>query len=279
MFKKIAIAGLGFIGGSISIALKSKYPDVELVGITRDISKVKSSKNSELIDVITDYSNLESLKNSDLVVICSNVSYIPKVFDSLRMFLSPSCVVTDVGSVKKFVVENINNPSFVGSHPMTGSDKSGFENADPSIFEGSLCVITPYNNEDHIVKIVSEFWKFLGMSTLIISPENHDKIVSQTSHFIHLVSYVLSYTLSKSDFAKEKFLGIFSKGLLDTTRVSKSDPELWVDIISRNKENVLSILDIFIKDVEKFKGYIERDEVDNLKNMFEFARDFRKSLD
>lgn len=279
MFKKVGVAGLGFIGGSLALAIRKKFTNVELVGITRDPIKVKSCEFSKYIDFITDYSNLDILRDLDFVIICSNVSYIPEIFGKFEPFLSGNCLVTDVGSVKEFVVKSINNPRFVGSHPMSGSDKTGFENSDPSIFDGALSIVTPFNNDSRSVDVVVEFWKLLGMEVLIISPEEHDKITSQTSHFIHLVAYTISYTLSSSEFAKERFKGVFSKGLLDTTRVSKSDPNLWIDIISKNKENVYSILDKFINNLNYIKELVNKEDFPALENIFRVSKLFRDGLD
>lgn len=278
MFDKLVIAGLGLIGGSIATAVKNRYPNSRIVGITRNVENVRRSKFSGYFDLLLDYSGLTKIGNADFCVICSPVSSIPEVFRLLKPHFGVKTIFTDVGSVKEWIVKEINDSSFIGSHPMAGSEKSGIENADPNIFSNATCVVTPRDNSEEQIKIVSEFWRNLGMNVVLLSPEIHDKIVSQTSHLVHLVSFALSKLLSQSEFSKDMFCGIYGKGFIDTTRVSKSDPHLWIDIFKRNKSNLVEILEDFISIIQSFRNYVEEDNWDSLLEDLMRAKKFRDSI-
>lgn len=278
MFKRVCIAGLGLIGGSVALAIKEKSPDIFLVGITREVSKVKDIPQSKVFDKIVDYSDLEIVKECDFCLISTVVSVIPDTYRLLRRYFRDDVIITDVGSVKSWIVSEINDERFVGAHPMAGSEKSGLSFSDSKILNNSICVITPKNNPKEYLDKVSEFWKFLGMKVLYLSPEEHDKIVAQTSHFIHLVSYIISFVLSSSEFSKDCFFGVFGKGLLDTTRISKSDPYLWIDIFQKNKDNILSIIDYFVEKLIKTKNDILQNKWDDVLEVLLKAKDFRDKL-
>ncbi|MEN2997513.1 MAG: prephenate dehydrogenase [Brevinematia bacterium] len=279
MFRKIAIAGLGLIGGSIALAVKSKSPTTKVIGITRNPETLLKTGFQKYVDVVADYSNLGFLSEVEFCVISTVVSAIPNAFRTIKPFLRSDAVVTDVGSVKEWVVKQIDDSLFVGSHPMAGSEKSGVENADPKIFEDAVCVVTPFNSSEQNVKIVSEFWNFLGMKVLILPPEVHDMIVSETSHFVHIVSFLISDILSQSEYAKNLFYGVFGKGLLDTTRISKSDPSLWVEIFQMNKTNILKVLEKFIELASEIRDHISSEDWEYVKDVLDRAKKFRESLD
>ncbi len=278
MFNKVTIAGLGLIGGSIALSLRNKIPNINIVGITRNIDSLPRTPKIECFNKITNYDNLEHLKGSDIVVISTIVSAIPTTFKTIKKFITHNTIVTDVGSVKEWVIKEINDKYFLGSHPMAGSEKSGIENSDPEIFENSLCVITPYRNSEKQIEKVSNFWKTLGMKVLVLPPDIHDKIVAETSHFVHLISFIISSVLSQSDFSENLFYGVFGKGLLDTTRISNSNPNLWVDILQKNKQNVLKIFDKFIEYSSKIRNEIITDNWDYVKNTLENAKTFIEKL-
>ncbi|MFN4245277.1 MAG: prephenate dehydrogenase [Brevinematia bacterium] len=278
MVSKVGIAGLGFIGGSIGLALRRNFPDMYILGITRSVKSLPSTDNLNCFDRIVDYQNVEGVRECDIVVISTIVSAIPSAFYTIKPFIGPSTLVTDVGSVKDWVVKEINDLSFIGSHPIAGSEKSGIENSDSEIFKDALCVITPYGNSEEQVKKVSDFWKLLGMRVLVLPPDIHDSIVAETSHFVHLVSFILSSSLYNSDFYKDLFYGVFGKGLIDTTRISNSNSDLWIDIFQKNKQNLLKAFDRFIELSYKVRDEIMMDNWSYVKNVLENANDFVKKL-
>lgn len=279
MFKKIAIAGLGLIGGSIAIAVKRKSPATEIIGITRNPSTIGETSFRTYFDVVTNYSELGVIRDSEILIISTIVSAIPETFRIIKPFVGPNTIITDVGSVKEWIVREINNSSFIGSHPMAGSEKSGIANANPHIFEGAICAITPLNNTKEQVETISRFWESLGMKTLVIPPDLHDKIVAETSHFVHLVVFIISGVLSHSEFAKNRFFEVFGKGLIDTTRIAKSDPNLWIEIFQKNKRNLLQILDNFTKALKKTINDISSDNWECVRDFLEKSRNFRINLE
>ena len=279
-FKNIGIAGIGLLGGSIAIRSKQVFGNsVKIIGFSRSPDKLKTLPQSVVFDDLLSYQEISSVSQCDLVIICTPVLSIPKIFKLMNPFLNKNAIVTDTGSTKYEIIKEISNPMFVGSHPMAGGEKVGFENSDPSILIGVTCAVTPYNNTDEQVNEVSEFWGNLGMNVIKLSPEIHDEISAKTSHSIHVISFLISFTLSKTKFSEEKFFNIYGKGLLDTTRISKSDPKMWYDIIATNRENIKNSLKEFKKYFEYFENALDENKLEELKSIMTEAKNFREKLE
>ncbi len=278
--KTLGITGIGLLGGSIAIRARQVFKErLKIIGFSRNPNKIKVLPQSEVFDEVLDYSELEKISECDLTIICTPVLLIPKIFRSIKDFLKNEAIVTDIGSTKYKIIKEISDSSFIGSHPMAGSEKNGFENSDPSILINATCVVTPHNNSESQVNIVSKFWEELGMKVVKLPPELHDEIVAQTSHSIHIISSLISYTLSESKLSKENFYNIYGKGLLDTTRISKSDPEMWYNIIATNKENILEFLKKFRRNLESVEKILEDEKnLEAIKEIMGKAKEFRDKL-
>jgi len=278
--KTLGITGIGLLGGSIAIRARQVFKEnIKIIGFSRNPDKIKALPQSKVFDEVLSYSELSKISECDLTIICTPVLLIPKVFKSIKTFLKSDAIVTDIGSTKYKIIKEISDSSFIGSHPMAGSEKNGFENSDPSILINATCVITPYNNSESQVKTVSEFWEGLGMKVIKLPPELHDEIVAQTSHSIHIISFLISYTLSESKYSNENFYNIYGKGLLDTTRISKSDPEMWYDIIATNNENILEFLEKFRTNLENIERTLKDGKnLEAIKKIMEKAKEFREKL-
>ena len=217
---KIGVVGLGLIGGSIYKSLSSKY---ELVGVS---STVKGE------NISNDYN---TLKDCDLVFVCTPMSATLGVLDKLEVYLTPNTIVTDVCSLKSFVSKKIYSYKFIPSHPMAGTENSGWDSSFPELFQGAKWVITPLNgvviNEQEILEKVIEL---MGAEVLITTPEEHDKAVALISHMPMVVAQALCENIKDNKLAQE----LASSGFRDTTRLALSNLQMATDMVSMNSENI-----------------------------------------
>ncbi len=277
-FKRIVIIGMGLIGGSIGKALLERGLADEVVGVCRRESSLERAvKEKSLTKGFVD-SYDEATKGSDLVVIATPVHTIKPVLDGLSEVLSGGNVlVTDVGSTKKNVVEYAAQYSdkfaFIGSHPLAGSEQTGVEAARANLFDGSVCVVTTQGLEDKDnLSGLEKFWASLGAEVCKVSPEEHDLILSFTSHLPHIAAFALSASQKKENI---KFM---ATGFKDTTRIAASDAGLWSDIFLSNKENVLKSIKEFKASLEGIEKAIEKSDEAALKEQLDAARRFREDV-
>ena len=286
MFKEIKIIGLGFMGASLAGAVKSKFTGTAVKGYDIVKNNIDYCISKGIIDgplnLDSSYNNASS--EEALVIMCVPPSSIVSFFDKYADFFGGRALITDIGSVKKLIeskAKKNNLTNFVGSHPMCGSDKSGPENADFSLFDAKKCIVIKesgdYADEERSFNIekIAGFWKSLNMEVIFTEAETHDEITAYTSHFPHLVAFLLSDTALS--YAKNKkfssFASFIGGGFKDSTRIASSSPDLWTDIFLMNDENIISSLDDFIASANSIKGLIEAGDrsglVSYLKKIYE----------
>jgi len=239
-FDKIAIVGVGLIGGSIGLAVKKRKLAGSVVGIFRKNSTLKKALKRGAITAAT-MDLAEGVKGADLIIIASPVSSIPCLAKELLKHVKDGSVITDVGSTKAWITKEIagalkrrKDVFFIGSHPMAGSERAGVEFARQDLLEGSPCIVTKDKFTDKIaLRKVMAFWKSLGAKVNVMTPDEHDRSVSLVSHLPHLVAFGLALAVPDRD------LKYAAEGFKDTTRVASSDPELWADILLSNRVHIL----------------------------------------
>ncbi|HNV85349.1 MAG TPA: prephenate dehydrogenase/arogenate dehydrogenase family protein [Candidatus Omnitrophota bacterium] len=250
-FKKVTIVGIGLIGGSLGLALRKKFPGIEVIGLSRSLQKIARAKKKGLIDWGS-RDPRKAFSNADLIVIATPVSLIFQWIREAEKWAKPGTVVTDVGSTKGEIVrraerEKFRNIRFVGSHPMAGSHESGMEFAEKDLFKGSLVFVAKTRQTDSgALKAMIVFWKKICGKVIVLDPVKHDRIVADISHIPHaLASLLVQNVPSRS-------LPFASSGFLDTTRVAQGDPRLWTDIFRTNKTSILRGLSIYRKALDRF---------------------------
>jgi prephenate dehydrogenase len=270
--KKVVIIGTGLIGGSVAKALAARKEAVGIIGVCRRESSLKRAQAEGVFTGLFMGSYSEAARGADLVIIATPVNTIKSVLEELSRSLEAKTVVTDAGSTKKEIVEAASKYrekfSFVGSHPLAGSEKTGVENSEAGLFKDSLCVIT---RAKHTVEadlmLVKSFWESLGARTEILSPEGHDEALAFTSHLPHVAAYSLAGAQKKEHY------GFVSTGLKDTTRIASSDPSLWKDIFLSNRVNVLRSIEEFRKRLSAVEKCIkDNDEAGLLSALEEYKR-------
>jgi prephenate dehydrogenase len=240
--KRVAIFGVGLLGGSIGLALRSIAPDCRIVGYGHRLATLEQAREMTAIDEPTQDA-AAAARGADLLILCTPVGIFSDLLRQIAPAVGKDAIVTDVGSTKRSVVrageESLlpNRGTFVGSHPMAGSEKRGVEFARADLFQGATCIVTPTaKTPQDAAEKVESFWKSLGMKLVRLSPDDHDRLVCDISHLPHVIAAAL--VAMQSDDA----LPLAGKGFLDTTRVAGGDGGLWRDILQDNRDNVADSL-------------------------------------
>jgi len=239
-FKRVTIIGVGLIGGSIGLAVKKKRLAREVVGVFRRSSTMRKALTKRAVDRAT-MNIREGVKGADIIIVASPVYSIPDLVGEAMRYASPGAVITDVGSTKSWVMKEIaglkkpkTSVSFIGSHPMAGSEHAGVEFARAGLLEGSPCIVVkPEGKDNKAFGKISGFWKSLGARVSAMTPEEHDRAIALVSHLPHIVAFSLAASVPVG------ILRYAAEGFKDTTRVASSDPKLWADIFLSNRIEVL----------------------------------------
>ena len=284
MFNKVCIIGLGLIGSSIARNIKLHGLAHELVSV--DLSPKVCEKALELgiVDnASTSYSKM--VEGADLVILCSPVGTMAGVAKAIRSILKPGAIVTDVGSVKGSVVEDLktNLPSsveIVPGHPIAGTENSGPESGFPELFHGRWCILTPLPETDlRAVEKVAALWEACGAKIEIMDAKRHDLILGITSHLPHLIAYSIVDTANDlEDDTKSEVIKFSASGFRGFTRIAASDPVMWRDVFMNNQEAVLEILGRFTEDLSALQKAIRKGDGDYLFNVFSRTREIRRKV-
>ena len=283
MFRRVAVLGLGLLGGSLCRALKETDSSVDITAFARDVARLSSALADGTIGRALPLDEL-SPAGMDLVVIASPVL---SSIDSLKRLLDHpdlgDCVVIDVGSVKGPLVglaaAHAHGGRFVGCHPMAGSEQSGYEHSSGSLYRGASVIITPHEkNGETIIAAVERFWESIGSRTVRCDAQAHDRLVALTSHVPHLVACAVADLVADASTGTDAapFIG---SGFRDLTRIAMGSPDMWTDIAAANGGNIVGGIDELIGKLEYIRRFIteEGHDVDG-RRFLERARAFRRSI-
>ncbi|OHD69888.1 MAG: hypothetical protein A2W19_09190 [Spirochaetes bacterium RBG_16_49_21] len=266
MFKRVAIFGLGLLGGSLCKGLKRINPGIHIAAYGRDVAKLDPLLHDNYADEVRSYGDL-SLAGIDLAVVAMpakvSIEIIRLVLDHRE--LEDGAIITDVGSVKERIIASIlecgRARQFIGCHPMAGSEKIGFEFSDGALFEGASVIVTPHRyNQNADISRIRKLWEMLGSKTFIVSPEEHDTFVAYTSHLPHIIASSLVALLDdfRRGCAPSRDLRPFvGRGFMDATRISSGSPDMWRDIVLLNKMNILDAVSLMIDKLEQLRNAIQ----------------------
>jgi prephenate dehydrogenase len=277
LFDQVTIIGVGLIGGSLGLALRRKKLARRVVGVGHRQLSIDRALGMGAIDRGT-LDPLEGVKGADLVVLGTAVRLIVEMGKRVAGVLSPGVIVTDVGSTKSEIVHRLEEAlpagvSFVGAHPIAGSEKRGIDAARPDLFQESVCVLTPTARTDpEAMRRVADLWTAVGARVSTLSCEEHDRVLARTSHLPHLAAAALVAAIEDPD---TRFVGA---GLRDTTRVAAGDVDVWCDIFMTNREAVLEALSGFTERVSELRRAVEAGDRDKLALLLAAAKSRRDSL-
>ena len=283
-FEKVCIVGLGLIGGSIGLAIKRSNISNQITGYARSNSTLERAIELGLVDSVKD--NLEeAVNNSDLVILATPLSTFRELVEEMSPFLKKGCIITDTGSAKLTVIEDLkdilpNGVEFVPGHPIAGTEESGPDAGFAELFDNRWCILTPTeDNSSNAVDLVKGFWESIGSKVEIMDPMHHDKVLAITSHIPHLIAFNIVGTANNLANVTEKEVVKYSAGgFRDFTRIAASDPKMWSDIFTYNSDAVLEMLDLFSNDLAKLKAAVIKKDSDLLFSNFEKTREVRKNI-
>jgi cyclohexadieny/prephenate dehydrogenase len=280
IYERIAIIGIGLIGGSVALAARKQGLAEEIVGCARSETTRRLALDLGVADRITNDA-LEAAAGADLVYIATPVGLIPGLLEDLSSVVQIGCTVTDAGSVKAEICREGSRflpASFIGGHPIAGSERSGVAAANARLFEGRTYVLTPVEADEELLERFTRFVHGLGANVQTVTPDEHDALLGLTSHLPHLWSSALALALDQSDRADE--LATFTgTGLRDTTRIAASDPNLWRDIFEANKANVEHGCELAIEAFTALREALRQDDYGKLVELLGQARNFREIIE
>jgi prephenate dehydrogenase len=282
-FNKVAIIGVGLIGGSLALVLKRDGLAGEIVGIGRGLANLEAAKRLGVVDSFTRDIG-EGVKDADLVVIAVPVLKIAETVKQAAAYLKPGCIVTDVGSVKGAVITEVEavvpeEVHFVPGHPIAGTEHSGAEAAFPELYIGRKCILTPTTKTDKAaLDAVKLVWEATGAKVVVMDAALHDMILAAVSHLPHVIAYTLVNTVGDMEDSGVDALSYSAGGFRDFTRIASSSPEMWSDICAMNKEQILKTIDGFKRRLDSLRELIEKEDLSALKTEFSRAKDLRDSL-
>jgi cyclohexadieny/prephenate dehydrogenase len=284
LFDKIALIGIGLIGGSIALDVRKHGLARSIVAATRNSTTAAMANRLKLADHCgTDIA--AACEGADLVIVCTPVGACGEVAKAIAPKLKPGCIVSDVGSVKQTVIADMaphipKGVHFVPAHPVAGTENSGPEAALHGLFQGRWCILTPLPDSDPAaVARIEALWKALGSEVEKIDPASHDRILAITSHLPHLIAYTIVGTADDlGGHLNSEVLKFAAGGFRDFTRIASSDPVMWRDVFMNNREAVLEVLQRFQEDLFYLQRAIRWGEGDKLFELFTRTREIRRAL-
>jgi prephenate dehydrogenase len=279
-FRKITLVGVGLLGGSLGLAIKQRRLAARVEGFVRRSATVSEALRLGVADHVT-RDLARAVADADLLILCTPIAQMRVLAEQIRPVLKPGALVTDVGSVKGTVVNELEplitsaGGQFVGSHPMAGAEKMGVSAARADLFENALCVLTPtLKTPPEALQFLEAFWQALGTRVLKLSPEVHDELASRASHLPHIVAAELANYVLSPVHSKEQAL-LCANGFRDTTRIASGSPEMWRDIALANRKNLVRVLGVFIEDLQEFCLALEHQDSQSITEFFEKAKQRR----
>jgi cyclohexadieny/prephenate dehydrogenase len=284
VFDKIALIGIGLIGGSIALEARKRGLARSIVAATRRQETADKANELKLADHCgTDLA--AAVKDADLVIVCTPVGACGPAAQAIASALKPGCIVSDVGSVKQTVISDMaphlpKHVHFVPAHPVAGTEHSGPEAALLDLFQGRWCILTPLPESDaKAVDRLQAFWEALGSNVNRLDPAHHDRVLAITSHLPHLIAYTIVGTADDlGGHLNSEVLKYSAGGFRDFTRIAASDPTMWRDVFMNNREAVLEVLQRFQEDLFYLQRAIRWGEGDKLFDLFTRTREIRRAL-
>ena len=279
---KITIIGIGLIGGSMALKLKSAGLVSYVFGVDQNENHLTEAKNLGIIDEISSLEN--AVSQSELVIIAIPVDAARKILPSVLDLINDNQTVMDAGSTKYGIVHTVRNhpmrKRFVAFHPMWGTENSGPKSAISESFSGKAAVVCDREDSaEDALRMVQKVIENLDMHLIYMNSDDHDIHTAYISHISHITSYALANTVLEKEREEETIFQLASTGFSSTVRLAKSHPEMWVPIFKQNKENVLDVLNEHISQLRKFKSALEKENYDLLEDLIRNANKIRGILD
>lgn len=283
LFNKIAIIGVGLIGGSLARALKAGKQCNIISGFGRNPDNLKKAIDLGVIDEFSD--DIKTVvEDADIILFATPLATFRPLLELVRPCINDDVIITDAGSEKGSIVKaardvlgkNINN--FIPGHPIAGTEKSGVEASFKELYQDHLVILTPLpENADKDLAVITKMWESCGANVVNLAVDYHDKVLAATSHLPHVLAYALVDCLANMEEEGDVFK-FSAGGFRDFTRIAASNPEMWADICLANKTNLLDILDLYSNHLTKIRKLIDAGERAELIDLFSQVKTTREKL-
>ncbi len=284
IYDRVALIGLGLIASSMYHAIKRAGLAAQVVGYARSEATRKTARDIGLCDQIYD-SAAEAVKNADLVVLCVPVGAMDRVAQDIAPHLVAGAVVSDVGSVKRAVIDAVaphlpDNVHFVPAHPLAGTEHSGPTSGFAELFDDRWCIIVPdLCDDDAVVAKLTALWRGMGSNVDKMDADHHDLVLAVTSHTPHLIAYTMVGVADDlRRVTDSEVIKYSAAGFRDFTRIAASDPTMWRDVFLNNKEATLEVLGRFTEELFMLQRAIREGDGDHLHDYFTRTRSIRRSI-
>jgi len=277
LFERVAILGVGLIGGSFALALKEARACAHVVGAGRNSANLELALERGVIDSIA-ADAVAAAHGADLVLLAAPLAQFPKLFRDIAPVIGPKAIVTDGGSTKRDVVAAARAAlgkkiaQFVPAHPIAGGEKSGAGAASADLFRGKRVILTPLpENQESTLRRADDAWSACGAEVTRMDAEEHDAILGAVSHLPHLLAYALLHEFATRESAPHLF-ALAGGGFRDFTRIASSHPEMWRDICLANRDRLLVELDRYGEKLHAVRKLLEAVDGAGLEKLFAEAR-------
>ncbi len=280
MFEQLGVIGCGLIGGSFALALKQRGLVKRVIGYSKSPSTTELARKMGVIDDAAE-SALLAVSGSDIVLIAVPVSATETTLKTIRNLVDPKVLLMDVGSTKRDVVDAARRVlrervgSFVPAHPIAGKEVAGIQHADATLFNRRQVILTPLPQTDAtLVQKATDVWSAIGAQVLRMTPENHDAAFAAVSHLPHVLAFAFFNAVQNQPAGRE-FLSLAGPGFRDFTRIAASDPHVWRDILSANREEVLKQAQRFRTALDAFELAMKTGNGEAIEEMIRAAAEGR----
>ncbi|MCC9595877.1 MULTISPECIES: prephenate dehydrogenase [unclassified Rubrivivax] len=280
MFQQLGVIGCGLMGGSFALALKRAGLVKRVIGYSKSPSTTERAKKLGVIDVVAE-SALLAVAGSDIVLLSVPVAATEATFKAIRHLVEPGVLFMDVGSTKRDVVDAARRvlrerlPSFVPAHPIAGKELAGIGHADAALYAGRQVILTPLpQTAPDLVQKATDVWSAIGAQVLKMTPENHDAAFAAVSHLPHLLAFAY-FSAVVGQPAGRDFLSLAGPGFRDFTRIAASNPEMWRDVLTANREEILKQSQRFRQSLDAFEQLMLNGNTDALETMIRAAAEGR----
>ncbi len=282
-YEQIAIIGTGMMGTSLGMSIKKKGLCKKIIGIDRNFDNLKTARGLSAIDSYTDCLK-DGIADAVLVIFATPVLSTFEIAKRMVYAVKKDAIITDIGSTKAELVSRMTelfyeHSNYIGSHPITGTEKSGAINAVDGLYEGKRCIITPVDRTDGFTtEAITRFWESIGSEVAVMDPDTHDRVMATVSHLPHAVAYALIVGVMEGEKSGHELLKYAGGGLKDFTRIAGSDPLMWRDIFMSNSKEVLNSIERFSRTMERLGSLIRGKDMKGVYDFLDGVKDFKRHM-
>jgi len=281
--RRVAVIGLGLIGGSIGLAVRENLPDLTTTGWDADGDVRAQAAARGLVDTVGE-TPADAVRDADLVILCVPVGAMAAAAQAIAAHITPGTIVSDVGSSKRSVCEALGaalpEAIVIPAHPVAGTENSGPDAGFATLFRQRWCIVTPAEDTPQTaVDALADFWVGLGATVEVMDARHHDLVLAVTSHIPHLIAYTIVGTASDlEEVTRGEVIKYSAGGFRDFTRIAASNPTMWRDVFLSNRDAVLEVLGRFTEDLSLLQRAIRNGDGDTLFDLFDRTRTIRRSI-